>query len=200
MDTLIIVLFICGAFLFGSIPTGYLLVKYVKHIDIREIGSGNIGSTNVKRAAGRKISLITQVGDILKGTIPVVVAMLVVPHLDLGVKTYVVTSLTALAAIAGHNFTPFLRFRGGKGVNTTLGTFILITPFSIIAAACVFFLLRFVISITSIRSIAAGVTLAVATVILSYPLFVIITAAVAGGLIVVRHIDNIKRLIAGTES
>lgn len=199
MDILIILAFMCGAFLCGSIPTGYLLVKHLKHLDVREIGSGNIGSTNVRRAAGRGISILAQTGDILKGLVPVAIVMAVIPHLDLGVDRHIVTSLTALAAIVGCDFTPFLRFRGGKGVNTSLGAFILIAPIPMVSAACLFFLLRLVTPVVSIRSLASSVTFAALAGILYYPLVIVLASSAAAGLIIIRHIDNIKRLIAGTE-
>ena len=200
MDILIILLFMCGAFLCGSIPTGYLLVKHLKHLDVREIGSGNIGSTNVKRAAGRRISILAQAGDILKGLIPVAIAIVAIPHLDSSVDLDIATSLTALAAIVGHDFTPFLRFRGGKGVNTSLGAFILIAPIPMIGAACVFLLLRFVTPVVSLRSLASSVTFAGLAGLLHFPFVIVLASFAAAGLIIIRHIDNIKRLIAGTEN
>jgi len=200
MNILFIILLVCGAFLCGAIPTGYLLVKYLKHIDVRQIGSGNIGSTNVKRAAGRGISLLTQLGDVLKGLVPVAIAMVVVPHLDLSIDDDIVTSLTALAAIAGHDVTPFLRFRGGKGVNTTLGAFLLIAPIPIIIALAVFILSRFITSIVSIRSLVSSLTVPMTAVLFCYPTVIVLASSAAVGLIILRHIDNIKRIITGTES
>jgi glycerol-3-phosphate acyltransferase PlsY len=199
MNILIILAFVCWAFLCGSIPTGYLLVKHFKHLDVREIGSGNIGSTNVRRAAGLGISLLTQLGDILKGSVPVAIAMVATDHLDLGVNPHIVTSLTALAAIAGHDFTPFLRFRGGKGVNTTIGAFILIAPFPVIGAICLFFLLRLVTPIASVRSLALCVSIPVLAALLHHPIAIVLTSSAAAALTTLRHIDNIKRLVAGTE-
>jgi len=199
MDILIILLFMCGAFLCGSIPTGYLLVKHFKHLDVREVGSGNIGSTNVKRAAGRGISILAQAGDILKGLVPVAIVMVVIPHINLGVDHHIVTSLTALAAIAGHDFTPFLGFRGGKGVNTSLGAFILIAPIPMAGVACIFFLLRFVTPLVSIRSLVSSVSFPMLVVILHFSTVILVASSAAALLIVIRHIDNIKRLIAGTE-
>ncbi|MFC2009490.1 glycerol-3-phosphate 1-O-acyltransferase PlsY [Chloroflexota bacterium] len=199
MDILIISLFMCGAFLCGSIPTGYLLVKHLKHLDVREVGSGNIGSTNVKRAAGRGISILAQAGDILKGLVPVAIVMVVIPHINLGVDRHFVTSLTAIAAIAGHDFTPFLRFRGGKGVNTSLGAFILIAPIPMAGTAVLFLLLRLVTPLVSIRSLVSSVSFPVLVGILHLSTVILVASSAAALLIVIRHTDNIKRLIAGTE-
>jgi len=200
MDVLILLLLVCGAFLCGSIPTGYLLVKHLKHIDLREIGSGNIGSTNVKRAAGRKISILAQAGDILKGLIPVTTALLVVPDLDIDVDRDIITSLTALAAIAGHDFTPFLRFRGGKGVNTTVGAFLPIAPITAVVVILMFLLLRLVTPIVSIRSLACGVSCPVIAWLLGLPIIIVLALTAAAFLMFLRHKDNIKRLAAGTET
>ncbi len=199
MNSLLILVFLCGAFFCGAIPTGYLLVKHWKHCDVREIGSGNIGSTNVRRAAGRGISTLTQLGDILKGVVPVAIAMVAIPRLDLGVNPHIVISLTALAAISGHDFTPFLRFRGGKGVNTTLGAFLPIAPIPVVGAVCVFYLLRLVTPLVSIRSLALGVTIPVLAGLFRLPIVIVLASSAAAGLIVLRHTDNIKRLVAGAE-
>jgi glycerol-3-phosphate acyltransferase PlsY len=97
------------SFFIGAIPTGYLLVKTLIGRDIRTLGSGNIGSTNVRRAAGMTASLITQIADILKGTIPVVVALLISRHLDFGNARMAVLGAIALASILGHDFSPLVR-------------------------------------------------------------------------------------------
>ena len=125
---MIIITTIIIAFLSGSIPTGYLLTKKLCGIDIRTKGSGNIGSTNVKRIAGKKVSIITQIIDILKGMLPVALGMYLAKTIKLPLSTDIYLSIIAIAAILGHNYTPFLKFKGGKGVNTTLGAFVLIIP------------------------------------------------------------------------
>ena len=186
------------AYLLGSIPFGFLLGKS-RGIDIRIHGSGNIGSTNVKRVAGRGISILTQIGDILKGLIPVTIAIVVIPHLDLVVDQDIIISLTALAAIAGHDFTPFLRFRGGKGANTTLGAFLPIALIPVLVCVFIFLLLRLVTPIVSIRTLASVVSCPVIAGLLYLPIIIVLALAAAAGLIVLRHKDNIKRLVAGTE-
>ncbi len=199
MDSILILCMLCGSFFCGAIPTGYLLVKHWEHLDIREIGSGNIGSTNVGRAAGPRLAIPTQILDILKGLVPVAVALIVAHYRQLGVDTHVLVSLTALAAIAGHDFTPFLRFRGGKGINTTLGAFLLLAPVPVLGGVCVFYLLRILTRIVSIRALALGITIPVFAALFHLPFSVVLASLVAAGLIVLRHVQNIKRLVKGSE-
>src|SRR5471030_1578922 len=122
---IIIIITIIVSFLCGSIPTGYLLTKKLCKIDIRTKGSGNIGSTNVKRIAGTKISIITQIIDILKGIIPVILGTYLGTIIKLPISANTFVSIIAIAVVLGHDYTPFLKFNGGKGVNTTLGAFVL---------------------------------------------------------------------------
>ena len=187
------------SFLFGAIPTGYLLVKALRGRDLRKFGSGNIGSTNVRRAAGRTASLITQIVDILKGTIPVAVAIFVSWHLDFGSAKMTVLGASALASILGHDFSPFLRFRGGKGVNTTVGAFLLLAPIPVTIGIVFFYGLRLTTSIVSIRSLALGFAIAVMTLILRIPPAISIASWLAAFLIVVRHGGNIQRLVRHNE-
>jgi glycerol-3-phosphate acyltransferase PlsY len=191
---LLIVSFFCG-----SIPTGYLLVKIFKHQDIREIGSGNTGSTNVKRAAGTGASLITQIIDIAKGVIPVGIAIVFCRHFDFGSAKTILYAAVALASILGHDFSPFLKFRGGKGVNTTMGAFLLLAPLPVIIGIGVFYALRPITSIVSIRSLALGLAIAVMTAILGISPAIIFASWIAALLIFIRHIDNIRRLLRRNE-
>ena len=102
------------SFLIGSFPSGYIIVKKYHGFDIRTKGSGNIGSTNVKRVAGSKAATITQVIDIGKGIIPMIIAIVICLNNKLPIDRYSFLSLVAIAAVLGHNYTPFLGFRGGK--------------------------------------------------------------------------------------
>ena len=156
---MIIIITIVVSFLCGSIPTGYLLTKKFCEIDIRTKGSGNIGSTNVKRIAGTKISLITQVIDILKGIIPVILGMYLAKNIELPMSTNTYISIIAIGVVLGHDYTPFLKFKGGKGVNTTIGAFVFIAPIPTLIGVAVHFILRLFTSIVSIRSIAIGITI-----------------------------------------
>lgn len=199
MKEIIIIITIVFSFLCGSIPTGYLLTKKLCGIDIRTKGSGNIGSTNVKRIVGTKISIITQIIDILKGIIPVILGIYLAKTIKLPVSTSAYISIIAIAVVLGHDYTPFLKFKGGKGVNTTLGAFILIAPIPTLIGVAVYFILRLFTSIVSIRSIALGVTIPIMCVIMKLPISIVISTIIACILIVIRHKDNLIRIIHNEE-
>ena len=184
------------SFLCGSIPTGYLIIKKLYGIDIRTKGSGNIGSTNVKRIAGIKIAIITQIIDILKGIVPVALALGVSKILNLPIPTNIYLSIVALVVILGHDYTPFLGFNGGKGVNTTIGAFFLLAPISILSGVAVYFILRLFIKVVSIRSIGLGITIPILCIIMKLPSEIIISATMACILMIFRHKNNLIGLIA----
>lgn len=196
---MVVIITVIMSFLFGSIPTGYLVTKKMYGIDIRTKGSGNIGSTNVKRIVGRKASLITQVMDIAKGMVPVVVGIYILNTMNLTIAKDTYLSSIAVAAILGHDYTPFLAFRGGKGVNTTLGVFIFIAPIATLSGVAVYFILRLFTSIVSIRSISLGITIPIVCAIMNLPSSIIIAAVIASILIIIRHKDNLIRLIKKEE-
>lgn len=196
---MIVIISIVISFLFGSIPTGYLITQKVCGIDIRTKGSGNIGSTNVKRIVGTKISIITQTIDVLKGVIPIALGIYLSRIIKLPVSTNAYLSIIAIATILGHDYTPFLKFKGGKGVNTTLGVFIFIAPIPTLTGLAVYFILRFFIRIVSIRSIAIGITIPIMCIITKLPISMIISTAIACLLIIFRHKDNLVRVIRKEE-
>ena len=192
---MIIIISIVISFLVGSIPSGYLITKKICGIDIRTKGSGNIGSTNVKRIVGTKISIITQTIDVLKGVIPVVLGIYLSRIIKIPVSTSTYLSIIAISTIIGHDYTPFLKFKGGKGVNTTLGVFIFIAPIPTLTGLVVYFILRLFISIVSIRSIAIGITIPIMCLITKLPTPIIICTTIACVLMVFRHKDNLVRII-----
>lgn len=196
---MIIIITCIFSLLCGSIPTGYLLTKKLCQIDIRTKGSGNIGSTNVKRIAGTKISIITQIIDILKGVMPVVLGLYLVKNINLQLPTNTFISIIAIAVILGHDYTPFLKFNGGKGVNTTIGAFILIAPIPTLIGVAVHFILRLFTSIVSIRSIAIGLTIPIMCIIMNSPCAIILSATIACILMIVKHKDNLARIIHNEE-
>lgn len=196
---MIILITIMIAFLCGSIPTGYLLTKKTCKIDIRTKGSGNIGSTNVKRIAGTKISILTQVIDILKGVIPVILGLFLIKTVALPISANAFLAIIAIVVVLGHDYTPFLKFNGGKGVNTTLGAFILISPIPTLTGVLIYFILRFSTNIVSIRSIAIGLTIPAMCFIMKSPIEISLSATVACILMIIRHKDNLRRLIRNEE-
>lgn len=196
---MIIIITIIVSFLCGSIPTGYLLKKKFCEVDIRTKGSGNIGSTNVKRIAGAKISFITQIIDILKAIIPVALGLYLANTIKLPVPKNVYISIIAIAVILGHDYTPFLKFKGGKGVNTTVGAFILIAPIPTLIGVAVHFILRLFTSIVSIRSLAICFTIPIMCIIIKSPISIVVSSIIACILMLVRHKDNLTRIIHNEE-
>jgi glycerol-3-phosphate acyltransferase PlsY len=189
------------SYLLGSIPFGYLLVRIVRGEDVRRSGSGNIGATNVSRKSPL-LGALTLLLDALKGSAAVGLAYLLYAR-TAGNFPYRAMSMAALFAILGHMFPVWLKFRGGKGVATGLGSFLMIAPKAVLIAAGLFLV---VVLVT--RYVSLGSILAVA----SYPLLVYalhacghdsLAAALmsaASLLIVIRHQENIGRLLAGNES
>jgi glycerol-3-phosphate acyltransferase PlsY len=179
------------AYLCGSIPTGVLVARR-RGVEVRQVGSGNIGATNVARSAGKKAGLLTLIGDVAKGLVPV----LIVRFLDLGEIPLV---CTAVAALLGHIFSPFLGFSGGKGVATGLGVYLGLAPLAILLALP-FFLITFAVSrIVSLASLVAAAVTPLLLFLLSYPLPHLIAGLVIAGIIVSRHHENIARLRKGQE-
>lgn len=187
-----VILVSLAAYLCGSIPTGVLLTRRLG-IDIRTTGSGNVGATNVARSAGKTVGLLTLLCDALKGLVPVVlVRMLGLGEVALG--------CAAVAALLGHIYSPFLQFSGGKGVATGLGVFLGMAPQAILIAL-VIFLATFALSrIVSLASIIATALFPVLLMWLSYPLIHIWAGMIVAFFIIVRHKENIIRLLKGEES
>lgn len=176
----------------GSIPCGYIIAKKFYGIDITNEGSGNIGSTNMNRIIGRKASVITQILDIAKGLVPVFISYLICMNWDNESNKYIYLSLVALTTIIGHDYTPFLGFNGGKGVNTTIGAFFLMTPIATLSGVAVYFLLKPATSIVFIRSLALGLTMLILSWILGINHIVLLGLVAANILLFIRHIPNIK--------
>jgi len=185
-------LLVMAGFILGSIPFGDIVAR-LRGINIREVGSGNIGATNVLRSLGKAPALLTLIGDIMKGTVAVAVARYVAgdPFIE---------GLAGLAAIAGHTFSLFLRFRGGKGVATAIGVLLIYAPAVGLATVAVWLL---VVAVTRYSSLGALVSFAVLPLTMyvfdSIRVKVVIAFLIAG-LLIVRHAANIERLLKGTES
>lgn len=189
------------SYLIGSIPTAYLFGWFCKGIDIRQHGSGNIGATNAFRVLGKGLGSLVLALDILKG----IAATVVLPVL-LGMPDQVgLYVLLGLVAVAGHNWTCFLQFKGGKGIATSLGVLIGLTiniaSIRPVLAATVFsWLIVFLISgIVSLSSIVAAVILPLSMVMTDQPFSLVSLGAVFCVFVVVRHRPNIKRLFSGKE-
>ena len=193
------ILIILTAYLLGSIPFGYIFTKRLAGINIREHGSGNIGSTNVKRLAGRKASLYTQLCDMAKGLLPVGIVWLLLSYNPLVFDPYFIYAV-AFVSILGHNFSIFLRFKGGKGVNTTLGASLLLSPLAVLSSVLVYYILKWSTKYVSMGSICLAIALPIIGLLIHQLSFVFYYLLACSALIIIRHIPNIKRLVAGTES
>ncbi|MCF7872762.1 MAG: glycerol-3-phosphate 1-O-acyltransferase PlsY [Candidatus Omnitrophica bacterium] len=188
------------SFIFGAIPFGYIITKIVKGVDIRQFGSGNVGATNVFRVAGKSWGVLVFILDFAKGFI--------VPYLAYSIGEFepYFFIILGILSILGHNWTPFLKFRGGKGVATSLGvlfalsfyfgSFKLILPLSLGIWLIVFLLSRLV----SLASILASLAFLILSLNLSQFIEVKILAVLLFFLILVRHKNNIKRILKGVEN
>jgi glycerol-3-phosphate acyltransferase PlsY len=188
------VLVVLGAYLLGAIPFGYLIYRARSGRDIRAEGSGNIGATNVMRRAGPVAGIATLLLDAAKGYVAVWLAA----RLSGGAPW--VIAAAAVAALLGHTFPVYLRFRGGKGVATALGVFAALAPRSILLAVVVFAITLAAFRYVSLSSIVASAAFPVLALLLDSPQRPVVLGAFAcSALIIVKHSSNIRRLLAGTE-
>ena len=172
----------------GGIPTGYIVVKRLKGYDIRTKGSGNPGTANVYRNAGTVAGLITLVVDALKGYAPVYLCIALQPRRpELAIAA-------GAAAIIGHNWTPLLGFKGGKGVATSAGVFLALIPLPMAATMAAFAIAVAISGHISVGSMTAAIALPIAALAFHSQTAYCIAAAVSGGLIIYKHIPNLKRL------
>lgn len=195
---LLIILFL--SYLLGSIPTAYWMGKVIRGIDIRQYGSGNVGATNAFRVLGRGIGLIVLALDILKGFLAVKLALL------WGLPEWAGV-LTGIFAIAGHNWTVFLSFKGGKGVASSAGVFMALVPRAFLVAFIVFLILVSITRYVSVGSICASIVLPMVTSIEYLSnigdkphLLILIVSWLAGIFVIIRHRSNIERIRKGTEN
>lgn len=190
------------AYLFGSIPVGYLLVRIFRRQDIRTVGSGNIGATNVLRSGGKGLGAATFILDAFKGAAAVLLGAYVVAPLLPTLPQRDVEALAALFAVIGHMFPVWLRFKGGKGVATGFGVFLVAAPWAALAAitffAIVLKLSRYV-SLASILGAASFPVFAWFLVKGPRPAFFIAVQIAVSLLIIIKHHPNIRRLLSGTE-
>jgi glycerol-3-phosphate acyltransferase PlsY len=190
------------SYLLGSIPFGYLLVRIVRGEDVRQSGSGNIGATNVSRKSPA-LGALTLLLDALKGAAAVWLGCVLSSRMGSGVVPYCVMSMAALFAVLGHMFPLWLKFRGGKGVATGMGAFLIIAPKTVLVAAVIYLVVVLIFRYASLGSIIAAALFPVlAFVMHSYgnePVALALMTMVCL-LIIARHRDNIRRLLAGTEN
>ena len=199
---MITVLLILIAYVLGSIPNALWVGKTFKNIDVREHGSKNTGSTNAARVLGPKLGVFTLILDILKGALPT--------YLGIVLGANLLTRITGIdkldiivigmAAILGHTFSLFLKFKGGKAVATTLGVFLVLVPYAILILLVVFFVIFGLTKYVSLASVISAVALPIAVYFTTRHIPLTILGIIIGLLVIIRHKENIKRLINGTES
>ena len=181
------------SYVLGSIPTGLWLGLRLRKVDIREHGSKNIGATNTMRILGKALGAVALAGDMAKGS---VVVLLVARLSDWDYAPIA----CGLAAIAGHTWSLFLKFRGGKGVATSAGVFFGLAPIPMLIATAVFLVVVGAARMVSAGSILAAIAMTVSVFITSDDLALRIFATCVTLLVIVRHRDNIRRILAGTEN
>jgi glycerol-3-phosphate acyltransferase PlsY len=214
VPTLSYILTALAAYLLGSIPFGFLVAK-AKGIDIRAVGSGNIGATNAMRVLGKPVGIFVLLMDVLKGYaacafLPPLIFNWLAPHfsglfvyfqnepVELQTRFYVVAGIFA---VLGHNYTCWLKFKGGKGIATTAGVYLALAPWAVLVAFAVFILAIAVTRYASVGSIAAAIALpATVWVMTPHNLFLGIVTTALGMLAIYKHKSNIQRLMAGTEN
>lgn len=186
------------AYLIGSIPFGYLIVRAKGGGDVRDTGSGGTGATNVSRRAGKAAGVVTLILDALKGAIAVIIAQLMLK----GDDTTWLPAAAAIAVIVGHVFPVWLKFRGGKGVATGVGVFLMLAPLAVLFAGVIFVAVVALTKYVSLGSILAAATipLFVWLFVLEVDLKPVLVASITGALLIMfAHRGNIARLLSGTE-
>ena len=193
MTTLLTIAAVLLSYLIGAVPFGLLFTRWFSHIDVRTVGSGNIGATNVLRAAGKKAALLTLLADCIKGLLPVLAIRLLL-------NDDYTSMLSGAAALLGHTFPVYLGFKGGKGVATSFGVALALTPLAALASLITWAVAAFLWRYSSLAALTAFAL---------YPLYTFsfypsqnlrLLSLFLFGMIYVKHRENIKRLIAGTES
>lgn len=184
-------LLVLGGYMLGSVPTG-LLVGRAYGVDVRRVGSGNIGTANVMRAAGKWAAVFTMLGDMLKGLVPVVLAWLLI-------EDEWTIAAVALAAMVGHCWSVFLGFKGGKGVATGAGTSIGLAPLVGLGLFAFWWLVVLVSRYTSLGAISVMVLSPVAFLLSGQPLPYVLYTVAGGVLVLWRHRENARALLKGTE-
>lgn len=185
------------AYLIGSVSTGVVLSKIFGQGNLQTEGSKNIGATNVSRLMGMQWGILTLIGDTLKGMLVVWIGLWV--FAGEGNQGFLFIALMALAVFLGHIFPVFLGFKGGKGVATALGIFILLGPKAILVALPIFVLVVFLGKYVSLGSIVAAGSFPILMIAFTYHVYTVLLAIVIAAAIILKHKENILRLIKGEE-
>ena len=188
-------------YLLGSIPTGVILTRLFSKIDPREVGSKNIGATNIFRTIGKRLGILTLIGDVLKGFIPIWIAI----HWGItdqwGISANLWIAMAGISPFLGHIFSIFLGFKGGKGVATALGIYLVISPIAVLIELFLFVGLVWKWRFVSLASISCAITIPILIAFFrSESQAYFILSVIIAALIFYRHQPNIARLLQGTEN
>lgn len=192
MTTITTIVFLIASYLFGSIPSGYILFRLSEKKDIRSFGSKATGATNVMRVKGWKHGLIVAIFDILKGFLPVFLALKLLPDKNLAL-------VCGFLAIIGHCYPVYIKFKGGKGVATTVGAYAAVSILPLLLALVVFIGIVLLSRYVSLGSISTALSYPLFAYILKSPISVIYFSLIVFVLILFQHRENILRLIQGKE-
>ncbi|HET6610430.1 MAG TPA: glycerol-3-phosphate 1-O-acyltransferase PlsY [Kofleriaceae bacterium] len=188
-------LFVAGAYLLGSIPFGLLFAR-LRGVDIRAVGSGNIGATNVARNLGKRLGVVVLLCDALKGALPVALALAI----GLGDRAGdAALAVTGGAAICGHCFPVWLKFRGGKGVATAFGVFLAASPLAALAGFLAFAILYALTRVASIGSLGAALVIPAFIAVTDRPQWQLGLALFGAAIVIFKHRKNVARLLHGNE-
>jgi glycerol-3-phosphate acyltransferase PlsY len=188
-------------YLLGSVPTGLVLTKLFSKIDPRKMGSKNIGATNIFRTVGKALGILTLIGDVLKGTIPIWIAIQWGLTDQWGLSSDLWISFAGVSPFLGHIFPLFLGFKGGKGVATALGVYLVISPIAVMIELFLFMGIVWRWRFISLGSISCATTIPILIAFFrsdSQAYFIL--SVVIAALILYRHQSNISRLLQGTEN
>lgn len=200
---------VVSSYLLGSIPFGYLLVRIFRGEDVRQTGSGNIGATNVARTGSKRLAIATLLLDALKGYVAVAHALHFAHHHAAEVPpsephyVYTLAALAGFCAIVGHMFPVWLRFKGGKGVATAVGAFLGIAPSGVLVALVLFVMIVALTRYVSLGSIVGAAVFPFAAWWLSpdtRSASVMSLISASSLLVILRHKDNVRRLLSGNEN
>lgn len=193
LQALIFIVILFGSYLLGSIPTGFIVTKYIKKIDIREYGSSSTGATNVFRALGFKWALLVALSDILKGVIPIIVGKALLTN-------QVMIVLLGVAAVIGHNWPVFINFKGGRGVATSAGVVIALLPLISLFVILVWLIVLRLSRYVSLASISAAFSFPFFVYLMESSRIYFVFSLILAILVIYQHRKNISRLLAGEES
>lgn len=196
----VMALWIVAAYIVGSVPFGYL-IGLMRGVDVRTVGSKNIGATNVYRAVGHGWGFLAFFCDFAKGFAPTMLSIVYASrHADGGAMIANLPVCVGLACVVGHTLTVFMRFRGGKGVATAFGMFLALAPWPTLLAFAVFVVVVWLSHYISLGSILAAITLGAAVWFFPATLLLRVVAVVIAAFVVVKHRTNIQRLVKGCEN